>query len=66
MSIFKIVMKVISILMLGTFLIQGIETTTEEIINEDGKAKHHPIIAFLTDLTFAMFIIIPMLYIAIN
>lgn len=66
MSIFKIVMKVISILMLGTFLIQGIKTTTKEIVNEDGKVEHHPIIAFLTDLTFAMFIIIPMLYIAIN
>lgn len=66
MSIFKIIIKVISILMLGTFLIQGIGTTTNEIVNEDGKAEHHPIIAFLTDLTFAMFIIIPMLYIAIN
>lgn len=60
------IFKIISILMLGTFLIQGIETTTEEIINEDGKIEHHPIIAFLTDLTFTMFIIIPMLYIAIN
>lgn len=60
------VLKIVSIIILGIFMVQGINTPTMGTVNKDGEVEHHPVIAFLTDLSFEIIIAIPLIYIALN